>query len=206
MKHILTTILTFFISVVLFSQNLQITFYNSKDTNDKRSFYLDVVKNKAKFYADEDINKIRHLNQSFYDLKSNRSFIVVPKTENLNINENYLVHRDLPLKWEIKKESKIILGLTCFKATSSYFDLIAGEVVPLEIWYTTKLKNKIGPLGFLKTPGLILEIKSKFYSLTAKNININFQSEPISFPNYKYSTNIEIDNIVKKVFNISPDK
>lgn len=89
--------------------------------------------------------------------------------------KKYLLDDSLKaMKWKLEEETKVILGYTCKKATSTV-DLLAGfrmnrggqqngsaaapaEPQKVEAWYTDQIETMAGPDAFFGLPGLILEL------------------------------------------------
>ena len=80
-------------------------------------------------------------------------------TESIKLSgKTFLVQDDLPIiNWEIKKETKDIIGFSTFKAIAVLKD---ENQTKIEAWYSPKLNYKIGPEKYWGLPGLILEVKT----------------------------------------------
>lgn len=95
-------------------------------------------------------------------------------TSNL-FDENYIV--EVPFvqySWELKNETKEILGFKCYKAISSITidDFRGNQKISIQAWYAPQLPSGFGPSSYSGLPGLVLEVlyddKIKIF---AKNIN-----------------------------------
>lgn len=83
----------------------------------------------------------------------------------------YLVSDKIePQKWKLGKETKVILGHTCYKATRVVSRNLSDKgTKPVEVknklpdllieaWYSSHIKVPVGPDSFDQLPGLILEV------------------------------------------------
>lgn len=80
------------------------------------------------------------------------------------------------LDWEITKESKNIAGYICYKAkTVETLYSRQGHYYDREIiaWFSPEIPVKLGPKNYVGLPGLVLEVVRKEFTITAKNINLN---------------------------------
>lgn len=80
-------------------------------------------------------------------------------------------------KWNLSRESKIIKGYTCYKATASYseYNAIKKESVDFSVvaWYTPDIPLPYGPSGYDGLPGLVLEVNRGGYYFMASEINFS---------------------------------
>ncbi|MFI2742146.1 GLPGLI family protein [Zhouia sp. PK063] len=74
--------------------------------------------------------------------------------------------------WDISKESKVISGYTCYKATKK-ISLNGKNFIPIEAWFTPSLPFSVGPTRYGKLPGLILYLNQEGIVFYAKTIVIN---------------------------------
>lgn len=148
--------LLFSIAQILYSQNYKITyktFFEGKEnekqdpiivfTNDKETFILSDQILKTTKDIPFEIQKINRTDNSinqFAFLQNN----AVADYENKEILAKQ--------KFELKSDTKKILGYTCKKAVTSI------NSNTMEIWYTTDLKVKGGPSILGQDLGLVLEI------------------------------------------------
>jgi GLPGLI family protein len=104
------------------------------------------------------------------------------------------------ISWNLLKETKTILGYTCYKA--SYVRLGSNPVI-IEAWYAPELSFQFGPKGYHGLPGLILKVvQGGKFSYTANSIQWNDDIFVI-----KPTTGIQIsredfDKKVKQAINI----
>jgi hypothetical protein len=112
-----------------------------------------------------------------------------------------------PMKWELEKDTIIILGIKCNSATTRFR---GREYIA---YYAASLPFSTGPWKFGGLPGLILFVKSKDseYEYSAVNQEINFTfTKTINIQQKKYITwksfNNEfittIDRVVKRMKSI----
>jgi GLPGLI family protein len=75
-------------------------------------------------------------------------------------------------EYEITADSKMILGYLSFKAIPIYKHsaLISKKTMPKEVWFTPDLPFTGGPLLFAELPGIVLQTKSNFITITATKI------------------------------------
>ncbi|MGY5847962.1 GLPGLI family protein [Salegentibacter sp. HM20] len=105
--------------------------------------------------------------------------------------------------WDIKKETKTILGYKCFKALTTYSIISKeGKSIEREItaWFTPEINISSGPLDLEGLPGLILEAtKNKRYTFYASNIRITKKDLDIQVPKARKTiTQNELDNLVRE--------
>jgi GLPGLI family protein len=93
--------------------------------------------------------------------------------------QEYMVYKNYVLNWILEKESKIIQGEKCFKATAIlYVDARDGEInqeFPLTAWYATTIKNDAAPNGYSGLPGLVLELELPL--ITYEAIALDYQEK-----------------------------
>ena len=118
----------------------------------------------------------------------------VPKSTYFNVNKNLLLtetgYIDKPktqrlvvwkyprVKWILTKDTKIILGDTCIKATGILND---KEIV---VYYSTKLPAGFGPASFVGLPGTVLEYSNPERRTQSTAVSIEFKSPEIVEPNF----------------------
>ncbi len=86
------------------------------------------------------------------------------------LEETYLIEEIRGYqKWDLKNETKNILGYTCYKAILKD----APEDAKITAWYAPELPYQFGPTGYHGLPGLILEtIQNEKLVVFAKEINL----------------------------------
>lgn len=129
-------------------------------------------------------NKIQHHEQLLKDFSTNK----VDKLGIIGMKE-YFVQNEIPqIKWEIKENSKVILGYTCQEAVGQ----LAGR--EYHVWFATELPFQDGPWLLNGLPGLILEaVDSKGeISFKAKSISENTNANEIVESVYDYSRGIKV--------------
>jgi len=95
---------------------------------------------------------------------------------------SFLIEEEMP-RWQLLNETKIINGLTCFKAISSY-STRPNNSFPIIAWYCPSLNSNFGPNGIGGLPGTILVLQYGFDVYTAVKIKQN-TNETLSFPDIK---------------------
>lgn len=84
-------------------------------------------------------------------------------------------------EWTITKETKIIDGYVCYKATTPLFvDGKKSEDSKFNVvaWFAPKIPVPYGPNGYGGLPGLILELQKYVSTIYVKSINLNVSPEP----------------------------
>jgi GLPGLI family protein len=104
------------------------------------------------------------------------------------------------LNWEITKETKLIDGNKCFKATqtSNYIDRKGQPKIKETIaWFAPGLPYNYGPKNFYGLPGLILELTENKTTYLATKIELGKKDILIDFPKGKTITKEEYDKKLK---------
>ena len=100
--------------------------------------------------------------------------------------EKFIITSPLVNNWTLIKESKIIDGYKCFKATCekpwrSSPELNENKLnYTISAWYCPKIASIFQPKGLGGLPGLILELQDNKITFLMKSINYN-SVEPIDF-------------------------
>lgn len=116
----------------------------------------------------------------------------------------YLISSSLQeLKWKISKETKIVTGLTTFKATAqeTYDTGSEKKTWTITAWFAPEINKPFGPGGYGGLPGLILELDRGLKTYTAKNIKeVNLKKEEVNIPaSGKKITKKEFEAIGRKM-------
>ncbi len=128
----------------------------------------------------EDMFRFSHARSSFlgdgiHYMNLEKAYAIFLRKKSLiDIEGKYIrIKSPIPnLEWKITRESKKILGYTCYKAigakTRTTLEPIKGSDGKLKIvnkttyyiaWFTPQIPFGFGPVGFGGLPGLILELK-----------------------------------------------
>lgn len=99
------------------------------------------------------------------------------------LNECFLVENIMP-KWELSRETKIIEGYLCYKATITN---PRTKLKTIEVWYTPKIPYSYGVLEYFGLPGVILEFRRKTFMLKAVNIELEPTYIEVEKPSKKYT-------------------
>lgn len=113
------------------------------------------------------------------------------------------------INWELIKETKIIMGKTCYKAKGELKNLGAANKndYPVIAWYCPEINYQCGPTPFAILPGAILELENKKTLITANKISFGkfktptFKSKKriLPYPEYiKYMTKWSEENVGKR--------
>lgn len=113
------------------------------------------------------------------------------------------------LKWELKKETKIILGKKCFKAIGTLVkeDFAHAPSYPVTAWYANELNFSGGPTPFGTLPGVILELETNhaiIYAISIETGDFKIKKyhpkdKIMTYPEYKeYMKEWSRDNRTRK--------
>ena len=96
----------------------------------------------------------------------------------------YLIVEPINSNWSLINETKEIDGYLCYKATSEYIVINSkGEFHhPVIAWYCPQIPIPMGPLGYGKLPGLILELQERNNVFGLEKIQFLNVQEPIFLP------------------------
>lgn len=170
----------------------------SSSESEMHKYYLNLVEKANKLYK----NKHFVLNISneesvfnapkFMDYEKNNTLQIAdqllgfPKNVYTNIEDDICIEEiDLiskkvyydsenELDWKIHSETKQIMGFNVRKATSSVeIKFSESKFKDVEVWFTSEIPCSFGPANYYGLPGLILEVKSKSYTLSAVQIDKN---------------------------------
>lgn len=85
-------------------------------------------------------------------------------------------------EWTLHKETKIIDGYTCYKATTPQITNESTKTNDIKFnytaWYTPQIPISLGPVGYGNLPGLILELQKPSVTYYVKKINLNLETAP----------------------------
>lgn len=119
----------------------------------------------------------------FFDFGANKLYF-----KSFLLLEYATVEDDLRFEWEIRNETKSILGYKCLLARSKIF---RGRTY--EAWFTTQIPVPFGPWKVNGLPGIILE----FYDLDKL---IHFEANQI----YLNEVHVDFYNLKEKIINENP--
>jgi GLPGLI family protein len=95
----------------------------------------------------------------------------------------YTLVKSIPseIKWTITKESKIISGYLCYKATriKTKTNNFKQNNFLVEAWFCPEIPLSFGPTEYNRLPGLILELRAPLFTFFAKKINLNSKKQNI---------------------------
>lgn len=117
---------------------------------------------KGVYYTNADKKTLLHQFKDF-----NKIWIVKKRTDTI--------------AWHITKQSKIIQGYRCIKATtmSNFNDVKRGKVTA---WFCPDLPFQYGPADFGGLPGLILGLKRNYFYFYADKISFSKKEKKIKRP------------------------
>jgi GLPGLI family protein len=101
--------------------------------------------------------------------------------------------------WNIRNDTKQILGYKCYKAELNYKDgRYNGTFRNLKnVWFTPVLDKSGGPIVYPGIPGLILEVQNDQYTITAVKLT-TIKSFEFEHSNKKMLSEIEYVNLMKQ--------
>lgn len=163
-----------------------------KEINGMKS-YLKSNKNEAIFWSE---NKLPNdVNNEIYNLAliiiGNKEKYYTNIFENLTIKsfnaygeEFRLASAIKDIKWKLSKESKVISGYKCFRATTTYVtsNKNSDSEKLVTAWYTPEITYNFGPKKFSGLPGLIIELIDDNIAYKASQISFEDVSSKINKP------------------------
>lgn len=127
-----------------------------------------------------------------YDVYYKNIFAKEFKAFKIFRNAKYLVSDKIePQKWKLGRESKVILGHTCYKATrvvsrnssdkGAKPSVVKNKLPDLliEAWYSSHIKVPVGPDSFDQLPGLILEVNVDGGAVTYTATKVHTETNPL---------------------------
>lgn len=154
------------------------------DFNDDESlFYL----SKNTISEHENQERKKYITGLFYGYDK----IYINKTKNELIEKLYYESGDILkqkkadfINWKTSKETKIIKGYKCYKATYTYIQNWRGKKFPWKIiaWYTPEIPLKYGPIRYHGLPGLIIQLSEENRSFVFDKINYKENNISIKKP------------------------
>ncbi|MEK8178870.1 GLPGLI family protein [Flavobacterium buctense] len=151
------------------------------------SFNLNFCDNKAEFVSNNILNSNGNNNNLALVFSGFLGNIYTDFSEDFyyeahnDVLGSYTIKKEFKkLDWQLTKETKVIDGFLCYKATSNeVFSNKYGEFkYPLIAWYSPSIPINLGPLGISGLPGLILEFSRRNVVFGATKISINPNPKP----------------------------
>ena len=139
------------------------------------------------------------LRDGYYnDIKNRQSYI----ESNFN-NGAYFIKSSLSkYDWQLKDETKIILGKTCYKATAIRNYLSGGKQLsyPVTAWYCPEIPMEGAPKDYYGLPGLVFELwEDNYIKYTIKELDLTpVLNSPIVMPEHIVITRQAYDQIVSE--------
>ncbi|MBB4118472.1 GLPGLI family protein [Mesonia hippocampi] len=146
--------------------------------------YTLVVNKKESYFENSDF--LTNTNNTPLDDILKKSALRFPNfNENVYVNylDDYIVFtkkllgKDFTIKqvpcnfnWDIKKDTRKILGLNVKKAEGFYFNPVLKEKIKVIAWFAPSIPLQSGPDIFMGLPGLIMEVDLKGAIVTVKKI------------------------------------
>jgi|SRR5690606_24995547 len=112
-----------------------------------------------------------------YDFKNKEIEIIQDLGKRVfSVKDSFIIN-----KWDLQKESKMVNGIECFKASTTF----RGN--DWEVWYAPSLPYPYGPWKLNGLPGLILEAKSTdgYYTYIAEKIENDYKTNELVIPRDK---------------------
>lgn len=209
MKKLLLIFNLFFLTIS-YSQNGIVKYTAELNVKHKKEFIEEIKQKKGLSMAMKQsvINKYKNAEPDYYELhflddesyyfkdksleketssmgsKAGRNPYYVNFSNNQIIEENvtfgYVSHK--PLDWNTTRETKMIGGVKCYKATTTetlysrqghYYD---REVVA---WFDPETPVNFGPKYYIGLPGLVLEVERNEFIIKATKIKLNLETEKL---------------------------
>jgi GLPGLI family protein len=101
-----------------------------------------------------------------------------------------------PVEWEILKETKEILGHTCYKAITVNQQDSSDQIIA---WFAPEISIGLGPLFYNGLPGLIMQLETSKGTFRVSSINFDNYQEVSQPGDGKIITKEEYDLILKKL-------
>lgn len=120
------------------------------------------------------------------------------KFENV-YDKDYVISLPTP-KWEIFDTEIIIMGYSCYKATTKRLGSNGKDFDTVTAWFAPALNIPVAPNGFIGLPGAVLKLDLRLYSLVATGIVF----EDCALPDIKIPKKIwTLDAFLKEVNEIN---
>lgn len=130
----------------------------------------------------------------------------------VNYNEDHvvfvknLINKDFTVKtsphnfnWNLKEDSKKILGFDAKKAEGTYHDPVKNKDIKVEAWFVPSIPLQSGPDIFMGLPGLIAEVHLRGAVVTMKKIEPNQTLEIKKIDASKAMSQQEYEEIIKSL-------
>ena len=210
MKRILTLFLLtlFFVATAQTTNLVEYTFKNKRGVNDvgreylvfndSELYYANISNDNNLNYEDDKLGKERFNYEPIYiNLKTDSLYqnrIGILKKNSAEMKRFILVETKPVMSWKVTKESKKILGYTCYKATTKF----RGR--NYAAWFAPDIPYNLGPWKLGGLPGLILKVENDVFDYVAIRIVLNSDKIPTlptlqSFEKFKtkYTLNQSIE-------------
>ncbi len=99
--------------------------------------------------------------------------------------------------WNLKNETKVIGGYTCYKAVTNNYNSFLKKNTETVAWYTLDVNIPIGPINYGGLPGLILRLDTDRLSYYATNIDFKKSDLKILKPTFGKKMNRKEFNEIK---------
>jgi GLPGLI family protein len=104
-------------------------------------------------------------------------------TRNLINNDYHVEGKPYKFNWELKEESKTILGYQAKKATGVYYDIIRNKEFEIIAWFIPSIPIPAGPDIYFGLPGLVGEVHLR--KAIVKMESIEEINESVIKPSFK---------------------
>ncbi len=145
---------------------------------------------------EDEVNEVKEVNSvgdtivsivssAGIDLKTKESFHYKDFKNNKSYDEQYydepikIIDSVSALKWKILNEKATILGYSCRKAVTKYYNL------DVYAWFTEDLPISDGPSIYSGLPGLILKIEHNYLEIVAFDVKIKKEAFSLKPPVFK---------------------
>ena len=144
--------------------------------NDSELYYANLTNDAKLNYEDERLEKESFNYEPIYiNLKTDSLYqqrIGIYKKNGGSYSLFILAETKPIMNWKVTKESKKILGYTCYKATTKF----RGR--DYTAWFTPDIPYNLGPWKLGGLPGLILKVENDLFDYDAIRIVLNSDKIP----------------------------
>lgn len=196
--------LQIFDEIEIFKGKLEMreTFLKIVNEPNKPSFGLVFSENQSIFFKEDRIGT--NSENNLIDAFAGYEGIVYSKNDSIyiqkrNLGKNIFLGKGKTENWILEKDSKIIDGRLCYKATNTnkIINQIKTFYHPVVAWYCPELPFNIGPNGYGNLPGVILELQVRNVVFTMETMNLKSKEKFDNnlLKNSKILTEEEVNNI-----------
>lgn len=146
------------------------------------------------------INDLKNNDDSYYFRDTNENFAL--RYQNDSDFGKIIISHKRDHQWELLNETKVILDFVCYKALTTYEEVIKGEIRKHQLiaWYCPEIPISSGPFGY-SLPGLILEFQDRNVVYGASKIEFSKTDITIHKPSKgKQISEVEYKKMIESLF------